>query len=206
MIPEINLLPKRDTRQRTNRWLVFGGLIIWTLLLVLIVVQHFLANQDMEMARNRLDRLELEKTVLEEQLHEMETVAGTVPLKEAVDFVEKLTIPTSLLVEELLTLLPEQSHLTGYSYSTNEIDIQAEFESLNLVAQYVTNLEGSELFTDVKVDVISTQYPEEAADETAEGSSIEFTIVPRYHVDLSLQVNMRELVERGGDDESSFRR
>lgn len=200
MIPEINLLPQRDARQRTNRLVLLGGLTLWILLLALIIVQYFLAKQDLEFAEHRLEQMEQEKVVLEERLAKMAEEERTITLQEAVDFVERLTLPTSVIIEELLELLPEQSHLTYYSFSSGAVDIEVEFESLNRVAEYVANLDHSELFNDVKVDVISTQQLEEM--ESREGdNSVIFSILPRYSVDFSLQVNMRELAVRGDGDE-----
>lgn len=200
MIPEINLLPQRDARQRTNRLVLLGGLTLWILLLALIIVQYFLSKQDLQFASQRLEQMEQEKVVLEEQLAKIAEEEQSITLQEAADFVERLTLPTSIIVEELRELLPEQSYLTYYSFSSSAVDIEVEFESLNRVAEYVANLEHSKLFNDVKVDVISTQQLEEM--ESREGdNSVIFSILPRYSVDFSLQVNMRELAVRGDGDE-----
>lgn len=200
MIPDINLLPTRDTTEQKNRWILIIGAILWVLLLVLIIVQYILANNDLETMNSHLNRLELEKTMLEEQVHGLRSGQDTMSLQDAVTFVEDLTVPTSLLVEELLDLLPERSFLTNYSFSTDAISITAEFESLNHVAEYIANLESSRIFRDAKVDFISAENQEEES-ETTEEEILEFSLVPRYHVDFSIQVNMGRLAERGGEDE-----
>ena len=138
------------------------------------MTKNLLAKQDLEFAEHCLEQMEQEKVVLEERLAKMAEEERTITLQEAVDFVERLTLPTSVIIEELLELLPEQRHLTY--------------------------LDHSELFNDVKVDVISTQQLEEM--ESREGdNSVIFSILPRYSVDFSLQVNMRELAVRGDGDE-----
>lgn len=74
--------------------------------------------------------------------------------------------------------------------------IQTQFESLDMVASYVSKLNGSKFFTDVKVDSISTFSLEESEDNT---EAVNFKEMPRYDVNMSIVINLSSLLPAGGE-------
>lgn len=198
MIPEVNLLPQRDVTETKNRWLVIGGLLLWLVLLIMLIVQYVIANNDLKLANSRIVSLESEQVLLEKQLDVQQLSEDAFTLREAVEYVEQLTVPTSIIIEELIEFLPDRSYLTGYSYSNGELSIQVEFESFNRIAEYIADIKTSPLFRDIQVSAITI---EDLIESGEEEEVTDFSIVPRYHVDFSLQINMAQLAERGKDDE-----
>lgn len=194
MIPEINLLPEKDRESKRSVFIMLAISIIWFFLLIFMVIQYFQIKGDIAVFQSEEKMLTTQKEKLNQQ---MADVTNEVGYPEAAAYVEKFSAPTSNLIKELIRLLPnDKSYLSNYSYDGNNVTIQTQFESLDMVASYVTKLSGSKFFTDVKVDNISTFSLEESADH-AEG--IDFKEMPRYDVSMSIVINLSSLLPTGGE-------
>ncbi|WP_033828290.1 PilN domain-containing protein [Bacillus andreraoultii] len=194
MIPEINLLPEKDRQSERSTLLFFIVFIVWFLLVGFMTFHYFQAKSDLKLFQSRTESLTLEKQLLESEMNNESTGMG---LADAVRYAEKLTVPTSKVINELLHLLPnEESYLNQYSYSTGQVTVQAQFESLDMVAAYVEKLNTSKYFSDVKVDNISTSSLEESEEENDEKR---FEEMPRYDVSLSIAVYLPALLPTGGE-------
>src|SRR5699024_7188522 len=111
--------------------------------------------------------------------------------EQAVTFADYYTVPTSLLITELNRLLPDNSYLSDYTYSTSEVKIVSHFERLDTLANYTTKLTNSEYLTDVKVESINTF----TLKEETEDDQMQFDVIPRYDGDFSLTINKQKIKE-----------
>lgn len=194
MIPEINLLPQKDRGSQRATLIFFVAILIWLILAGIIIFHYFQTKSDIEFLQSRTDTLTTQKAGLEKQKVESSSDVG---YPEAVSYVEKLTVPTAKIIQELIDFLPKnQSYLSNYSYEGSNVKVQTQFESLDLVANYVAKLNSSELFTDVKVDTVSTFSLEENEDESDEAK---FAEMPRYDVSITVTVNLPALLSTGGE-------
>lgn len=201
MIPDINLLPSKERDSDKTSFILLIVLIIWTILLGVIILQYFLAKNANDTIQSRVESLQMQKGALEAQLQNQQSQRVVVSLAKSVEFAEKLTAPTSKIIKELNELLPDYSFLTDYNFNAGQVSIQTEFDSLNQVAEYVTSLNQSEIFSDVKVDNISTFRIEEGTEE--EVTDAVFEEMPRYDVSYSLEINMPALLpDTGGEDDN----
>ncbi|NCU16937.1 PilN domain-containing protein [Pallidibacillus pasinlerensis] len=201
MIPDINLLPSKERDSDKTSFILLIVLIIWAILLGVIILQYFLAKNANDTIQSRVESLQMQKGALEAQLQNQQSQRVVVSLAESVEFAEKLTAPTSKIIKELNELLPDYSFLTDYNFNAGQVSIQTEFDSLNQVAEYVTSLNQSEIFSDVKVDNISTFRIEEGTEE--EVTDAVFEEMPRYDVSFSLEINMTALLpDTGGEDDN----
>lgn len=194
MIPEINLLPEKDRVNQRSTFIVLAISMIWVFLLIFMVIQYFQIKGDIAVFQSREEMLTAQKAGLEKQT---EDATNEVGYPEAVAYVEKYTVPTSNVIKELIHLLPnDKSYLSNYSYDGNNVTIQTQFESLDMVASYVSKLNGSKFFTDVKVDSISAFSLEESEDNT---EAVNFKEMPRYDVSMSIVINLASLLQAGGE-------
>lgn len=93
-------------------------------------------------------------------------------------------------------MLPDYAYLSEYAYDEGSITIQSQFETMDVAAEYVARLVGSDYINDVKVDEIETfTIDEDEEDDTS------YTTVPRYDVRHSLEANMNKLKGEEDDDE-----
>jgi hypothetical protein len=194
VIPEINLLPEKDRVSQRSMFIVLAISMIWVFLLIFMVIQYFQIKGDIAVFQSKEEMLTAQKAGLEKQT---EDATNEVGYPEAVAYVEKFTVPTSNVIKELIQLLPnDKSYLSNYSYDGNNVTIQTQFESLDMVADYVSKLNGSKLFTDVKVDSISTFSLEESEDNA---EAVNFKEMPRYDVSMSIVINLSSLLPTGGE-------
>ena len=202
MIPDINLLPSKERHRDKTSFFLLIILIIWAILLGVIVLQYFLTKTTNETIQSRVESLEMEKMALENAVGRQDSQDSAVNYVESVEYVEKLTAPTSKIIKELNELLPEYSYLPEYSFGNGYVTIQTQFDSLDRVAEYVTRLNQSPIFNDVKVDVIDTFRIGEGTSETEEEQdfNVVYNEMPRYDVSFSLEVNMSALLnDLGGE-------
>ncbi|MED4851168.1 PilN domain-containing protein [Caldifermentibacillus hisashii] len=194
MIPEINLLPEKDRVSQRSMFIVLAISMIWVFLLIFMVIQYFQIKGDIAVFQSKEEMLTAQKAGLEKQT---EDATNEVGYPEAVAYIEKYIVPTSNVIKELIHLLPnDKSYLSNYSYDGNNVTIQTQFESLDMVASYVSKLNGSKFFTDVKVDSISTFSLEESEDNA---EAINFKEMPRYDVNMSIVINLSSLLPAGGE-------
>ncbi|MCU9614019.1 PilN domain-containing protein [Caldibacillus lycopersici] len=187
MIPNINLLPKYERKDSRIFIIVLTIAVAWLLLLLFSIYQYVLANSDIKLLQKQTESATLERAVLEKQLH-MIDVEQLATIQDAITYVEGITVPTSIVIEELNQLLPNTSYLRQYSYNNGEISIQSEFASMNTIAQYITALDASEIISDAVVNTITAN-----AGDT----------VTSYNVSFIVRVNREELVklDRGEDND-----
>lgn len=204
MIPDINLLPSKERHRDKTSFFLLIILIIWAILLGVIVLQYFLTKTTNETIQSRVESLEMEKLALENAVGRQDTPDSAVNYVESVEFVEKLTAPTSKIIKELNELLPdkEYSYFTDYEYGASQVNIIIQFNSLDRVAEYVTRLNQSAIFNDVKVDEIDTFRIGEETSELEEEieSNVVYDEMPRYDVTFSLGINMSALLNDTGGE------
>lgn len=202
MLPDINLLPKYERRSSLLYYLFICGIIVWILLLSFIIYQFI--NEKSQLKEVEIEKTELTaiKESLERRLLQLES-SGVGGLEEMIGHVEKHTIPTSPFIDRLMTLLPEQGNLVEYSYTEGAVEIDTQFETMSDASEYVAALNASDHIRDIKIDKVETfelgapQETEAQEDENGET----YTVIPRYHITYSIDVNRTNLMKEANEDE-----
>lgn len=198
MIPNINLLPKAE-KQRSAVYKLFVPLLfIWLILSSIVVYEYVNTKNNLKQADLTITQLNLEKDALQAQIVNKRQQASD-SLHQSLSFIEQLTLPTSTIIENLFEHLPDHSYLTQYEYNNGQVSVQTQFESLDVVAGYISELNASPLFSDVKVDQVTAFSLEEESDEQLDIEE-KFKQVPRYDVKLILMINPAALAEETGGD------
>lgn len=196
-LPEINLLPeyRRDSQLQSVLFYLFVALTL--LSFIVIAYYYFTTNSKLESLSQESAELSEQRDLLAAQKAALESDEGSA-YEQAVTFAQNYAVPTSTLIVELNHLLPENSYLSDYDYSSSGVNIQSHFETLDAVAQYTNLLTNSELISDTKVDSINTFTLKE---EETEDVSTQFNTIPRYESDFSLTINKRKLKEESTNNE-----
>lgn len=196
MLPEINLLPKYE-RQNSVAYIIFiAGLAVCLISFAAIAFFYFNTKGNIEEAKTNTENLEQEKGILEAKLTSDGDHAAS--FETAFNFAEHHVVPTSDLIDELVTLQPNHSFLNEYDYNYQSIDIEVQFEEKNAAADYVIALNDSKYIKDVQVtemDIVEfMQDTDEATDQSL------FDVLPRYKVTYSVTIDQAYVREEGGDD------
>lgn len=195
-LPEINLLPevRQESSTQAILFFIFVGLVIVSF--IVMGYLYFSTNSKLSSAQSESSELSEERDTLEIQKASLESDEGSA-YEQAVTFAEYYAVPTSLLITELNRLLPDESYLSDYTYSSDEVKLVTHFETLDTIADYTTKLINSDYLTDSTVESINTFSLKE---EEVEGAS-QFDVVPRYEGDFSLTINKNKLKEEFAEDE-----
>ena len=190
-LPEINLLPevRQESSLQAILFFIFVALIIISF--IIMGYMYFSTNSKLSRAQAETTELSDERDILLIRKASLDTEEGSA-YEQAVTFADYYTVPTSLLITELNRLLPDNSYLSDYTYSTSEVKIVSHFERLDTLANYTTKLTNSEYLTDVKVESINTFTLKE---EEIEDDQVQFDVIPRYDGDFSLTINKQKIKE-----------
>ena len=195
MIPDINLLPKIDKGETSSK-LTFILIGILTLVTVLILAWMYTnAKSDLSSVTAEHDALVVTRDTLQAEVASYETmIQGT--LEESIDFVERVSYPVTPVVDETQELLPQNTYLRSYEFSETGGLVEVDFETLNSIASYVSNLENSLLFEDIQVGTINNFELNPSGEEKNEEE--QFTEVPRYTVEINFVINRAQVAAGGG--------
>lgn len=196
MTPNINLMPKLEKKDASSN-VIYLLLAIFALVGISALTWMFLS------ANSKIDELTVEQTALQatkdKRTAELEALQSlnSGSLQESLAFVERVSYPVTPLIDETQNLLPENTYLRDYAFSESTVTATMDFETLNSVSEYVSNLEGSEYFMDVQVGTVNNfELAPEGSTDT--GDTINFDEVPRYSVDVTLMIDVMYTAAGGG--------
>lgn len=195
-LPEINLLPevRQESSAQAILFFIFVGLVIVSF--IVMGYLYFSTNSKLSSAQSESTELSDERDTLQIQIASLESDEGSA-YEQAVTFAEYYAIPTSFLITELNRLLPDESYLTDYTYSSSEVNLVSHFETLDTVADYTTKLINSDYLIDSTVESIETFSLKE---EELEGAS-QFEVVPRYESEFLLTIDKEKMKEEFAENE-----
>lgn len=196
MVPEINLLPKME-RKKSNNLYVILSLILVGVLLSIMTLQLVSYKRDI----GDLTETEAQFVAERDALHTEVAAASTVDqdsLATSVTFVENVSYPVSPLIEEVHSLLLENSYLRDYQFSETDVNLTVDVETMGELSFFLERLLDSTYFVDVKVEQISNFEPFATVDETKENY---FDIQPRYSATINLTIDQAYLRAGGSVNE-----
>lgn len=196
MIPDINLLPKIE-KGATSFKLAFILVGILSILTIgLLAITYFGARSEIASAIPERDSLLLTRDTLNAEVTSSQT-GSQGSLEESVAFVERVSYPVSPIIIETRNLLPTDTYLRSYAFSETGVQVAVDFETLNAISTYVSQLEKSPYFNDVQVGTIQN-FELNPTDEEVNDSQ-QFTEVPRYSVEIFLVIDQLH-VAAGGEE------
>ncbi|QFF99569.1 malate synthase [Psychrobacillus glaciei] len=193
MVPEINLLPKME-RRRSNNLFVILGVILFVVLILSISMQLFTSKKDINALTTEETQLAVERDVLSAQVSSTNLTEGQGSLSSAVDFVEGVSYPVSPLMDEVQSLLVDNTYLRDYQFDETGVILSADFETMNDLSIFIEKLIESSYFADVKVEQISSFEPVDNADEV---KGTDFDVQARYSATLNLSID-QTFLSKGG--------
>lgn len=190
MLPEnlanINLLPEFEKQSKAGAIIVFILLFVIFIGFVFTGFTYFTTKSSLTSAKAEQSTLNTEVDALRDQLFALENANATDSLEDSVLFVDNYNFPTSVYIDNLVSLLPENAYLTGYNYSTLEAGITTGFESLDKIANYTTSLTISDYNVDARLDSVITN---EFDTDEEEDTGYDFNELFRYQANFSLDID-----------------
>lgn len=186
MIPDINLMPKIE-KGETNLKVAFILVGILSLLtLGALAWMFFSAKSEHSSAISERDSLIAMRDGLQTEISSYNSM-NQGSLEESVAFVERVSYPVTPILIETQNLLPPDTYLRTYVFSETGVEVKVDFETLNAISTYVSELEKSLFFNDVQVGTISN-FEVNPVDEE-QNEEAQFDEVPRYSVEINLMID-----------------
>ncbi|MEK5207716.1 hypothetical protein [Psychrobacillus sp. FSL H8-0510] len=192
MVPEINLLPKRE-RQKSNFILILAiSLVLLITVILLLFIQYFSVKGDIETLTAEETYTVAEKEDLTQLVNEI-NMSGQGDLQTSVTFAESVSKPVSPLLIEVNTLLEKHTYLRQFEFVNQTILISVDVETMTSLSKFVDKLLVSNYFSDVKVESV-TNFD---LSNSSESEEKKFEIIPRYSAIINLNIDQSYL-ENGG--------
>lgn len=154
MVPEINLLPKRE-RQKSNFILILAiSLVLLITVILLLFIQYFSVKGDIETLTAEETYTVAEKEDLTQLVNEI-NMSGQGDLQTSVTFAESVSKPVSPLLIEVNTLLEKHTYLRQFEFVNQTILISVDVETMTSLSKFVDKLLVSNYFSDVKVESVT---------------------------------------------------
>lgn len=197
MIPDINLLPQIEKGETSLNIAFYVVGIVSLITLGLLIWTFFDAKSDIASTTPERDSLLAARDSLQAEVASYDILSSG-SLEESVAFVERVSYPVTPIMVEAQNLLPLNTYLRSYVFSEIGVQVVADFETLNAVSSYVSELEKSPYFSDIQVGAISNFEIDPAGEKTDE--ALLFKEVPRYNVEIMLVIDQLYVVA-GGDEQ-----
>lgn len=212
MLANINLLPKRDSRNVANLSICLIVAFITLILAGLFFIQQYSVEKK---------RVEIEKEVsqLEEQNAALSSKnsptngnisqSSIASLQSAVDYSNGVSLDTVPILNELTKQLPERGFFKAYSYNDlGEITLAVQFDTNREAAYYLARLKESAYFTDADLNSITTLSqdetvvnPENPITESVPEREEDDQSMPRSEAQYFLKINP-DFVNPSSEDET----
>lgn len=186
MIPEINLLPRKEKKTLSGRMYIIVSMSVFLLTALFLTYAYIDSKNARSLADVELLQLQADIIVLQSEIDNKDSQVGS-SRYSAVDFTEKYTYSVSPIVTEITAYLPTHSFLRDYSFLVNTVSFKVDFEDKTMITLFVEDLLMSKMFTDVKLDeIISFELDSQDGSE----ESIDFDEVPRYSGSFTVDVDI----------------
>lgn len=207
MLPEINLLPKYE-RERSLLYILFLiGLISAILFTGFLAYQYITVQTGLKAANAHNKELSERKEILQVQVTNQEPNEKET-MEEAVAYAEKYVVPTTKLIDQLITFLPATGYMSQYNFKDGDVVIESHFETMTDASSYMAKLDTSDFIKKAKVIRLETfelEQPEvnsETENETGNPDELnQFEVLPRYQVTYSFEINSAQLKKETEENE-----
>lgn len=192
MVPEINLLPKRES-QKSNFILILAiSLVLLITAILLLFIQYFSIKSEIETFTAAETYSIAEKEDLTLLVNEI-NMSGQGDLQTSVTFSESVSNSVSPLLIEVNKLLEKHTYLRQFEFVDQTILISVDVETMTSLAKFVDKLLVSNYFLDVKVESV-TNFDLSNSSESVEKR---FEIIPRYSAIINLNIDQSYLKNGG---------
>ncbi|KHF40946.1 hypothetical protein [Halalkalibacter okhensis] len=188
MLVEINLLPEKQKRDITYPLISFIVLILVAVGTTALYFYQSSVKEETTQLREEIYAVQLESVQLTEQL-QVKDDTGYAEYAQAVTVLEDKVIPTSLLVDELVSLLPERGFFLNFEYELpGEVKVEASFDQIEEVAAYYDALETSPVVSSVTLSVVDSSHAASLSNEQ---------VLPRYFASFIIDIQTSEVRNLG---------
>lgn len=190
MLVDINLLPQRETKNKSN-YILTGVFILLFLVGTTVFFSIYSSSKsNSNVLENELNTLRQMVALEQQKISEFDASSSVVELENAVLWAESYPTKTVPLLNHIIRLLPERGFLRTFSYAVDgTISITVQFDTNREVAYYLKSLTDSKLLLEVTLLGIQT---EAISNEDVNTNT---SYLPRYIAQFNLKINKQAINE-----------
>lgn len=199
MLPEVNLLPRRERRPAIFYYIFIAGLAVCVLFSAFMIFRDFQVKSHLKEAEAVQSRLELEKASFQSRLGNQSN-EQTVDLEQVVTYLDQNRLPTSILIGQLIVMLPDNAYFNAYEYDLETMKVEMQFDTIKDVSTYTKVLEGLPLVENVHLEDVQASEIKKPSDATADvPSGVDYGEIPRYVANFTFHLNKVALLLEAED-------
>ncbi|MBM7098001.1 hypothetical protein JSY36_19965 [Bacillus sp. H-16] len=205
---EINLLPKKEQKDRSLLYVIGGFFLACFLAAAVFAILGSNVEQDIAEAETILTENKIASAEIEQEIHNLSN-ADQAQLSLWIEKLEGKTTPASAVLHEVVTRMPPEGYLVEYDYGFPfDVYIEAAFYEMRDLAYYHQALEESALISQVTLHRIDGE-DMTGEDEEEEEETTFFTqpaqsevYLPHYTAAMTITINPDAVRAHGEDAES----
>ncbi|MBD8068847.1 PilN domain-containing protein [Bacillus sp. PS06] len=191
MLVEINLLPKKQIKNRAGFVVFITILVLALLCTVFVITEQSRMNTEKQRLSSTLSGLEAERIALEQAITQGNDSNSVIKLDQTVKWADEYFVEAVPLIQHLSSLLPARGFIQSFNYTgEGNVSYIVQFDTNTEVANYLAALKESPYLTESRVNSITSSQP---AGETSEETDTDEVILPRYLAQFELVINKEEL-------------
>ncbi|WP_078545327.1 hypothetical protein [Litchfieldia alkalitelluris] len=216
MLVEINLLPKKQIRNRAIFLIILFIFILAIISATVVLSKHNEATSEKLRLASQLTALETERVTIEQSISQGQETNNVIKLERTVKWAEDYFVETVPLLKHLSGLLPERGFIQSFTYTQDgNVSYIVQFDSSTEVAHYLASLNESNylvnstvnsiMANELSVEDVGTITEEEIVDPITGEKTLmttyvpptpeadEEVVMPRYLAQFQLQLNNEQL-------------
>lgn len=194
MLVEINLLPKKEAKNKT--FLIFAIILIVVLFIGSILFYlHWDGKKDeLKRVQNDLSLINGILDVKRASINDYESSDSYAQLNNAIKWAETQPFDLVMTMQKLIKALPERGFIADFDMSEDYvINVQIQFDTKSEAAYYLNNILKYEWIDEA---VISEAKTAESINEEIAGEELDLEeLVPRYLAKYELRLNVNKVKE-----------
>jgi type IV pilus assembly protein PilN len=198
MLVEINLLPKKETRNFSLVVAIGAILLLFIIGGIYILLSGQSLNNKISSFTQQIQTTEQLIAIEQQKLTDFQSSNSLQELEKAVVWSEDYPIKSVNVLRELTALLPERGFIQNYSYNeTGDIQLSVQFDTNREAAYFLKSLLESVWISDAKLNSISTV---NLQTDTIEPETLFNSYMPRYVGEFTISLNKAKFKEINEED------
>ncbi|CAM3940946.1 Type IV pilus biogenesis protein PilN [Mesobacillus thioparans] len=210
MLVEINLLPKKEHKKSSLLIMAFVGILLLSVPAMIIYFQGTNYANKMASMDKQIESTQKLNDILQAKLSAGEGGSSAVKLQNAVNWAEQYPLDTVLILQKIISCLPERGFIKDFEYSNNESAvIKIQFDASRDAAFYLSSLKASEWVNEVTLKNIIAKTVDDGSDTEISNNTDnqdEVKTLPRYSAEYEIEFKPdffkenKEIDTKGGDE------
>ena len=202
MLVEINLLPKKERKNRGVLIIILTSLLLGILCGILYFWQYQTHQSQLHALEQEYEAMAQTIELEQQRVVNLEDSNSVNQLAEKVKWADQYPVKSIPLLKHLIGFLPERGFVESFSYTEDgTVSFEVRFDKTEEAAYYLNELSTTEVITDALVTSLEAAPEEEETEQTIDNGTEQLNYEPRYigAYELTLNLSAVKKLKANGD-------